>query len=134
MPAEVDHTGLQLSERLPAALEQARLNLEQLDATVERLRITRQLVREGREQRAVLHDSAYARLMARLQSLPLIEQAKGILVAQAGCDPDEAFTLLKAASQRSNVKIRDLAAEIVRNASDGQSPARLRPRPQQNRT
>ena len=67
--------------------------------------------------------------MARLESLPLIEQAKGILVAQAGCHPDEAFKLLKAASQRSNVKVRDLAAEIVRNASDGDSSARLRPRP-----
>ena len=129
MIANVDSAGVPLSERLPAAIEQARLNLEQLDATVERLRITRQLVREGREQRAVLHDSAYARLMARLESLPLIEQAKGILVAQAGCHPDEAFKLLKAASQRSNVKVRDLAAEIVRNASDGDSSARLRPRP-----
>jgi AmiR/NasT family two-component response regulator len=128
MAAEVGSTALQLSERLLAAHEQARLNMQQLDATRERLNTTRQLVRAGRQQRAILHDSAYARLIARLESLPLIEQAKGILAAQTGCHPDEAFNLLRTASQRSNVKVRDLAAEIVRSAADGHSPARLRQR------
>ncbi|MGN6791077.1 MAG: ANTAR domain-containing protein [Streptosporangiaceae bacterium] len=128
MVAEVDGTALQLSERLLAAHEQARLIMQQLDATRARLQTTRQLVREGRQQRAVLHDSAYARLTARLESMPLIEQAKGILAAQTGCHPDEAFNLLRTASQRSNVKVRDLAAEIVRNAADGRSSAGMRQR------
>ena len=30
----------------------------------------------------------------------MIEQAKGILIAQTGCEPDEAFDMLRQASQR----------------------------------
>jgi AmiR/NasT family two-component response regulator len=73
----------------------------------------------GRSERQALPDSAFARLQARLESLPVIEQAKGVLMAQAGCRPDEAFDILRRASQRMNVKVRDLAADIVRRASQG---------------
>jgi AmiR/NasT family two-component response regulator len=34
-----------------------------------------------------------------------------------GCTPDEAFDLLRRASQRENVKLRDIAARIVERAS-----------------
>ena len=61
----------------------------------------------------MLHDSAFARLAARLESQPVIEQAKGILIARVGCTPEEAFGLLRTASQRTNVPIRDLARDIV---------------------
>jgi hypothetical protein len=93
--------------------------MQQLDAMRAHLRRSSQVVREDREQRAATHDSAYAKVMARLESLSLIEQAKGILVAQKGCHPDEAFNLLKTTSQQSNVKVRDMAAEIVRKAAGG---------------
>jgi hypothetical protein len=43
----------------------------------------------------------------------VIEQAKGILMAQHGCGPDEAFDLLRRASQRFNVPVRVLAARLV---------------------
>lgn len=43
----------------------------------------------------------------------VIEQAKGILVATLGCDPDHAFDLLRSESQHRNVKLRDVAAELV---------------------
>lgn len=46
----------------------------------------------------------------------MIEQAKGILIAQTGCSPGEAFTLLRQASQRSNVRVSELAASIVDRA------------------
>ena len=62
-------------------------------------------------------EAAYERLLARVQSMPVIEQAKGILMAQSRCTPDEAFAMLRAASQRSNVKVRDLAEEIVARVS-----------------
>ena len=42
-----------------------------------------------------------------------IEQAKGILMATQRCTADEAFDLLRRASQRENRKLRDVAAEIV---------------------
>ena len=106
-----------LSERCLAARQQAELILEQLAETQARLRDTRRQLREGRDRRAVLHDSAYARLAARLDTLPIVEQAKGILVAQTGCTPDEAFELLRSASQRSNVKLRDVARKIVEGAA-----------------
>lgn len=109
-----------LSERCLAAHHQAVEILEQVAATQERLQETRKLLSEGRDRRAILHDSAYARLAARLETLPIVEQAKGILVAQTGCTPDEAFDLLRAASQRSNVKLRDVARKIVEGcAEDG---------------
>jgi AmiR/NasT family two-component response regulator len=45
--------------------------------------------------------------------MPVIEQAKGILMAQHRCGPDEAFDLLRRASQRANVKVSVLAKQIV---------------------
>ena len=45
--------------------------------------------------------------------MPVIEQAKGVLMAQQRCGPDEAFDLLRRASQRANVKVSVLAAQIV---------------------
>jgi len=45
--------------------------------------------------------------------MPVIEQAKGILMAQHDCGPDEAFDLLRRASQRFNIPVRVLAARLV---------------------
>jgi AmiR/NasT family two-component response regulator len=65
--------------------------------------------------------------------MPVIEQAKGILIAQTGCSPDEAFTLLRQASQRSNVRVSELAASMVdRAVTKGlvpSRPARAQPPP-----
>ena len=52
-------------------------------------------------------------LRAALESRPVIDQAKGVLVARHGCTPDKAFELLARASQRENRKVRDLAADVV---------------------
>ena len=38
-------------------------------------------------------------------------------MAKSGCKPEEAFDILRRASQRTNVKVRDLAAEIVDKTS-----------------
>jgi len=45
--------------------------------------------------------------------MPVIEQAKGILMAQHDCGPEGAFDLLRRASQRFNVPVRVLAARLV---------------------
>ncbi len=47
----------------------------------------------------------------------VIEQAKGILMAQQRCGPDEAFDLPRRASQRANVKVNVLAAQIVKQVA-----------------
>ena len=70
-------------------------------------------IENGRSQQERLRDSAFARLQARLDSMPVIEQAKGVLMAQQRCGPDEAFDLLRRASQRANVKVSVLAAQLV---------------------
>ena len=56
--------------------------------------------------------SAYARLQAQLASMPVIEQAKGIVMAQCGWDADQAFDAMRRVSQRENIKVRELAARI----------------------
>lgn len=52
-------------------------------------------------------------LQEAMDSRAVIEQAKGVLMAGQGCPPEQAFELLRAASQRENVKIRDIAKRIV---------------------
>jgi ANTAR domain/GAF domain len=48
-----------------------------------------------------------------LHTRPVIDWAVGILMAQTPCTPERAFEMLRIASQRSNVKLRDVAAQIV---------------------
>jgi AmiR/NasT family two-component response regulator len=48
-----------------------------------------------------------------MESRAVIEQAKGVLMAQRHVDADQAFELLREASQRSNRKLRDIALGIV---------------------
>jgi hypothetical protein len=52
-------------------------------------------------------------LTKRLESQGPIEQAKGIIMAQTRCDADQAFEILRRASQRSNTKLRVLAQDLV---------------------
>jgi GAF domain-containing protein len=52
-------------------------------------------------------------LQQALQNRAVIDQAKGKLMASAGCTADEAFELLVKASQRENVKVREIALRIV---------------------
>jgi AmiR/NasT family two-component response regulator len=123
LPAEID-----LAQRLAAARRDVEANVLQLDLTRSRLRATLQRISANRTQRQVLHDSVFARLTARLESQPVIEQAKGILIAKVGCTPDEAFGLLRAASQHTNVAVRDLARDIVdRTASTDRTADPPRP-------
>ena len=98
------------------------LRFEQVKA---RLRATLEQSMKGRSQREILHDSAFARLQARLETMPVIEQAKGIVMAQNRCGPDEAFDLLRRASQRANVKISVLAAHLVEQIASPNPPVAL---------
>jgi hypothetical protein len=110
-----------------AAREKSQLLIGQLRATERKANENWQLIRDawGRaemlqaDRRAArsnpdrLRYSAYARLQAQLASMPVIEQAKGIIMARYGWSEDQAFDALRRASQRDNVKVRDLAAAIV---------------------
>ena len=52
-------------------------------------------------------------LNAALDTRDLIGQAKGIIMATEKISGDEAFERLKTASQNRNVKLRDIAVEVV---------------------
>ncbi|WP_163275856.1 GAF and ANTAR domain-containing protein [Cellulomonas iranensis] len=54
-----------------------------------------------------------ADLRASLESRAVIDQAIGIVMAQNRVGPDEALRLLRQASQGRNVKLRDLARDVV---------------------
>jgi GAF domain-containing protein len=52
-------------------------------------------------------------LRIALASRAVIEQAKGILVAEYGYSPEVAFKRLSILSQNSNKKVKDIAADLV---------------------
>ena len=59
-----------------------------------------------------------AHLQTAMQSRAVIEQAKGVLAANLHCSAEDAFQHLVKQSQRTNRKLRDLAAEVVERASE----------------
>jgi AmiR/NasT family two-component response regulator len=68
---------------------------------------------------AQLYDSAYRltqQLQEALTSRAVIDQAKGLLMGQHRVGADEAFNILRTASQRDNRKLRDIAQELVDRA------------------
>jgi ANTAR domain len=107
----------ELSERVAALRPALVANAERLAEARRQLQDTRETLATGRTRRQLLHESAFARLQAQLATMPVIEQAKGILIAQTGCTPDAAFGMLRQASQRSNVRVSDLATSIVQRAT-----------------
>lgn len=54
-----------------------------------------------------------AQLNEALQSRAVIDQAKGILMATHGISADEAFEKVRNISQTTNIKVRELAQQIV---------------------
>ncbi|HUA41525.1 MAG TPA: GAF and ANTAR domain-containing protein [Streptosporangiaceae bacterium] len=52
-------------------------------------------------------------LRVALESRAVIEQAKGILVAEYGYGPEVAFKRLSVLSQNTNRKVKDIAADLV---------------------
>jgi hypothetical protein len=54
-----------------------------------------------------------SQLQQALASRSTIDQALGVLMAQNRCTRDEAFGILRRASQNRNVKLRDVAAAVI---------------------
>jgi hypothetical protein len=104
---------LLLAGQLRASEHKAMENWQQIQAAWERTHQIQALRLAAQTAPDRLRYWAYARAQARLASLPVIEQAKGIMMARFGWSEEQAFDTLRRASQRDNVKVRDLAAEIV---------------------
>lgn len=116
-----------LTGQIRATQAKIRAECQRIQAAADRAEQVRQLwlAPPGAER---LRYSAYARLQARLTSMPVIEQAKGIVMAQCGWPADQAFAALRQASQRENIKLRDLAQRIVaRTATPARPPLPHRP-------
>ena len=88
---------------------------------------SQQVARELAAQAAIVLANAAALMSAELanehlrvamETRDLIGQAKGILMAREGMTADEAFDVLRRASQRTSRKLRDLAIDVV----DGVTP------------
>jgi GAF domain-containing protein len=62
-------------------------------------------------------------LNTAMLSRAVIEQAKGVVMAQRHCSADEAFALLTKISQVTNRKLRDVAADMVARAQRRTPPA-----------
>lgn len=71
--------------------------------------------------RLARHQETAADLQSAMASRTTINLAVGILMGQNRCTQDEAFDMLRTASNHRNVKLRELAAELV--ASVGTGPA-----------
>lgn len=63
-----------------------------------------------------------------LQSRAVIDQAKGLVMAARGCTAEEAFHHLVQLSNARQVKLRDVARELVDRCTDGGFPHGPRPR------
>jgi len=118
----------EMTVRLEAARREFDAQALRFEQAKSRLNATAAIGRDGDTRGNMLRYSEFARLQARLKSMPVIEQAKGILMAQQGCGPDEAFDLLRRASQRANVKVRVLAAQIIARLAAAGSEGRGEPR------
>ncbi|HET6916259.1 MAG TPA: ANTAR domain-containing protein [Acidimicrobiales bacterium] len=62
-------------------------------------------------------------LERKLETLPVIEQAKGMLMQDFGLDADSAYLYLRRISQDTNTKVRDVATRIVEELTGTSSTA-----------
>ena len=120
----------ELLDRLATVRADLEANSRHMDEMRQTLLSVTDELRSSRNQRDIRDKSAFAELEARLATLPVIEQAKGILIARTGCSAKEAFGLLQSASQEAKIPISEVAADTVRQAvSQHKAAAKPTPKP-----
>jgi hypothetical protein len=105
-------SALNLYARLPAAFGATDRAKGQLFATLARLAL------DSAEERASDQKKS-ANLIEALRTRELIGQAQGILMERERISGDQAFDLLRRASQHMNIKLREVAETLVET---GESP------------
>lgn len=72
----------------------------------------------------VLHRLGQAEMITQLHAAlaarGVIDQAIGIIIAYRHCSPEQAFQILRKVSNDRNIKLRVVAADVVRAASKGE--------------
>ncbi|MBO8193643.1 ANTAR domain-containing protein [Streptomyces oryzae] len=86
----------------------ADLEREQLAAQVEELR------------------AEVGQLRQALETRPVIDQARGMVMALAPCDAETAWQVLVRVSQHSNIKLRSVASALVAGAEGAPVPKPIR--------
>lgn len=102
-------SALNLYARLPAAFGVTDRAQGQLFATLARLAL------DSAEERAAGEERA-ENLAEALKTREVIGQAQGILMEREQISAEQAFDILRRASQRMNVKLRDVARDVVDKA------------------
>lgn len=74
------------------------------------------------EARLLLLQEEVEQLRRAIASRPVIDQARGILMATYGCTSDEAWHILREASQLSNTKLRSVAESLTASAAAEATP------------
>ncbi|NJQ02367.1 ANTAR domain-containing protein [Streptomyces zingiberis] len=115
-----DVTGLR---ELPALVEHAYRRTDTPTARTHTVgaqrRYAEHLARQEREAARLADlEKEVGQLREALTSRAVIDQAIGIVQAERRCSPEDAFQLLVTVSQRTQVKVRDIAAALVRRAGD----------------
>ncbi len=110
--ADIDEllTGTEVNDEEHADVRQ---RIDQLETHVN---IDRELILELHEA-GMLQRQRVEQLEQALRTSRTIGAAIGIIMASRSASQDEAFALLRSASQRSNRKLRDLADEVVQAGS-----------------
>ncbi|MFF5155887.1 ANTAR domain-containing response regulator [Streptomyces sp. NPDC000348] len=75
-----------------------------------------------REERLHMLQEEIEQLRRAIVSRPVIDQARGVLMATYGCTPDEAWHILREASQLSNTKLRAVAEALTVSAEAEGAP------------
>ncbi|CAL9571284.1 ANTAR domain-containing protein [Streptomyces sp. Tu 3180] len=75
-----------------------------------------------RAERLRVLQAEVEQLRQAIASRPVIDQARGILMAMYGCTSDEAWDILREASQLSNTKLRTVAASLTACAAAEGTP------------
>lgn len=89
------------------------------DRTMARLAASRAADAVGSVVQLVGAHELAAQLETAMASRAVIEQAKGIIMGREGVDEHAAFELLRRQSQATNVKVRTVAARVVRGSHNG---------------
>ena len=112
-------------------LEAVRLESEALvrrcEQAAARARAIRDQISCRRSRREILRNSPFAVRRAGRGCIPVIEQAKGVVMAQQGCGPEAAFDLLRRASQRADVRVHVLAAQVVEHLASSKDGGNVTP-------
>ncbi|MDT0393836.1 MULTISPECIES: ANTAR domain-containing protein [Streptomyces] len=77
---------------------------------------------QEQEERLLLLQEEVEQLRQAIASRPVIDQARGILMATYGCTSDEAWHILREASQLSNTKLRTVAESLTASAAAQATP------------